>query len=334
MLWCFKASRGLSVLRSAGRQAFFLTGLTLAAPASHGMDTLSTVDDLLRQLSQAVQERNYRGRFTYEYGGALDTLEVVHVVRDGLEYERLQHLSGPSREVVRKGRPTSCVNTGGFLLRGGVFAPSAATDAGVRLNQHYHFYIRGEERVAGRVASLVQIAPKDDDRYGLTLAIDNISGLPLMWLSTSAQQKVLERLQFVELQLEPPINEQDLAPITRQYLALTPQSSPCAKSAQEPARWSLGWLPSGFVLAQVEHPQDQQEILTYTDGIASFSVFIKPVASLEGVRRGLAMRGATLALMSGFTAENKAYSLVLTGEIPPQTAQQILATIEPGKAGS
>lgn len=151
---------------------YCLLGLFFA-PALLAMDGLATVDDLLRQLSQSMQERSYKGRFTYEYGGQLDTLEIIHAVKDGVEYERLQHLSGPSREVVRKGRAVGCVNTGGYLLRGGVLSGSQVPgETPISLNQYYHFFLRGEERIAGRNASLIQIAPKDGFRYGATLAVD------------------------------------------------------------------------------------------------------------------------------------------------------------------
>lgn len=290
--------KGLLSLRYAGWQAFLLSALFICAPTSMAMDNLATVDDLLRQMSQALQERSYRGRFTYEYGGALDTLEIVHAVRDGVEYERLQHLSGPSREVVRTGRATSCINTGGLLLRGGTVSQLGAETRGagteVSLNQHYHFYLRGEERVAGRRASLIQITPKDDARYGMTLAVDQASGLLLMWLTASAQQKVLERLQFVALEVDPVISESELSALSPQHLRFGPESAPCVKTAAlAPPRWLLSWLPAGFILSQVEHPAPDQEFLTFTDGLASFTVFIKPIEKIDGARSGLAMRGAT-----------------------------------------
>ena len=63
--------------------------------------------------------RGFRGHLTYEYGGQMDSLVIVHGLNNGVEQERILHLSGPAREAVRQGRLASCVNAGSFLLRGG-----------------------------------------------------------------------------------------------------------------------------------------------------------------------------------------------------------------------
>ncbi len=291
------------------------------------MEGVATVDELLNQMSQAMQARNYKGRFTYEYGGQLDTVEIVHAVRDGVEHERLQHLSGPNRDVVRKGRPVNCVNAGGFLMRGGVFAsPHTLGNSPVSLNQHYQFFIRGEERIAGRMAAMVQIAPKDNLRYGLTLAIDKASGLPLMWLTTNVHNKVLERLQFIELQVEPKIDDKELQPGER-HLDIPTPASLCKRESLAPQRWSLGWLPPGFLLAQTEEHQGGQA-LTYTDGLASFTLRITPAQPEQKLHSGIAVRGATLALLSGFSSNGQPFNVVLTGEIPPETAQAIVSRLQ------
>ena len=64
----------------------------LFAARAYALEPLATVDDLLRQLSQSLQERGFRGHLTYEYGGQMDSLVIVHGLNNGVEQERILHL--------------------------------------------------------------------------------------------------------------------------------------------------------------------------------------------------------------------------------------------------
>jgi len=41
---------------------------------------LVTVETLLQKASKALQEKDYKGMFTYEYGSTITTVELVHMV--------------------------------------------------------------------------------------------------------------------------------------------------------------------------------------------------------------------------------------------------------------
>ncbi len=290
---------------------------------SQALEPLATVDDLLRQVSQSLQERSFRGHLTYEYGGQLDSLALVHGITNGVEQEKIVHLSGPPREAVRQGRLASCVNAGSFLLRGGLASNAEGMAAGI--NQNYQFVLRGEERIAGRQAALVQLAPKDTLRYGVTLALDKETGLPLMWLIQNAQRKILERMQFVDIQLDPKLTDSDFKAEGR-AIGVSVGKEQCFSASVRSSQWQFNWLPAGFVLAQASREQEG-EYLTFTDGLAVFSVRVDPLAPTAQRRAGAALRGATLAMVTAFSDRQQHYQLSLTGEIPPETAQAVLASI-------
>jgi sigma-E factor negative regulatory protein RseB len=63
------------------------------------------------------------------------------------------------------------------------------------------------------------------------------------------------------------------------------------------------------------------EMLMFTDGLATFSVFIEP--AVDTVPEGVAQRGATLAMMTGVEYQNKIYRVTIVGEIPVITAQRL-----------
>lgn len=300
-----------------------IAGLTLLPVWAVAVDQLETVDELLQRASTSLQEKNYRGRFTYEFGSTLETLEVVHAVKDGVEYERISHLNGAQREFIRSGREQGCVSPGGFLMRGGLMTIGGNA---VSLAQNYHFYIRGDDRIAGRQASVIQAVPKDKYRYGLTLAVDKKSGLPLMSMITAERKNALERFQFVNLEVGEPIANQLLMPIDDSFTELDSSSETCGELPQVETDWYANWLPAGFVLSHASSDR-LGEALTFTDGLASFTLFISAVGDPQTNKQGIARRGATTALMTALAHPEGAVSIVLVGEIPVGTAQQVVASV-------
>lgn len=301
---------------------FSLAAFSLNA-AGQDLNSLASVDELLERASRALQEQNYKGRFTYEFGTTMETLEVAHVVHEGVEYERITHLNGVEREFVRGGRDQGCVSTGSFLLRGGLIPQAGGA---VSLAQSYHFYIRGRDRIAGRDAQVVQAVPKDEYRYGMTLAVDSLSGLPLMSLITVSDKSAIERFQFAELEVGHDIDIATISPTGSQHAQLNGAKLPCAKLPQGESIWRAGWLPSGFVVSQITSDNDG-DALTYTDGIASFTLFIKPLSDSSSFKQGMARRGATTALMAIVPSKPHSVGVVLVGEVPFNTAQQVVSSI-------
>lgn len=297
--------------------------VALVPSQAHAVEQLETVDELLQRASKSLQEKNYQGRFTYEFGSTLETLEVIHAVIDGIEFERISHLNGVKREFLRSGRSKECVSAGGFLLRGGLISTS---NSAISLSQNYHFYIRGDERIAGREASVIQVVPKDQYRYGLTLAIDKESSLPLMSMITSERRNAIERFQFVQLNVGEPIAEQRLEPLDDQFTQLDGSGQDCGQVPRSPTEWRATWLPSGFVLSHVGQ-DDKGDALTYTDGLASFTLFISVHHDAASAKQGLARRGATTALMSVLPNPKGATSVILVGEIPTNTAQKVVSSV-------
>lgn len=303
---------------------YILSSPSLAAVA---MGEVDTVDKLLKKLSHAIRQENYRGLFTYEHGGTLDTMEIVHAVQNGAELERLQHLNGPPREFIRRGRPVDCATVSGHLLRGALLSIG---NMAISLDQNYHFYLRGDDRIAGRNAHVLQVVPKDGYRYGLTIAIDKISGLPLKSLVMTNTQKVLERFQFIELEIGKTIDPQALRPSLDKYYEVNhDKRENCEPRSIMQAQWRAVWVPHGFVPTHYSYAKREGHMLNYTDGLASFSVFVKPLIPGDVVKQGVAQRGATVALMSGLSLENRPVEVTVVGEIPAVAARRVAASMRP-----
>ncbi|SMF35790.1 sigma E regulatory protein, MucB/RseB [Alteromonadaceae bacterium Bs31] len=322
-------------------RALLFAGLTLCASSVvHAVETEPTVDRILAKLTESMRSSNYRGIFTFEHGGSLETMEVSHWVLDGIEYERYLLLNGPEQTLLRSGRRSDCESLAGRMLRGATL--SASDGKAFHFDEYYHAYFRGYERVAGRNVAIVQLVPKDNLRYGLSLAVDVESGVLLKALVMSSK-KVLERMQFVAFENEPAFTEEELADIRIEKASERACRTPLAGGdASKPAAsfdWQPAWVPLGFTLASSSHTEKDGEVHTFTDGLSSFSVFansslVPENPNIERIPRGVAQRGATLVLMDVRRIGEQFLHVTLVGEIPEYSAVRILQSIEklPGKA--
>jgi sigma-E factor negative regulatory protein RseB len=315
------------------RRTYLTTLLSLSFLFPAGLvaaqgDTAEQVNHVLKEMSTAVRELNYRGLFTYEVGGSLDTYRIVHRVDNNTEYERLQKLNGPEREVVRAGHMIDCLSRGDQLLRGVI----RSADDSSELKDNYHFYLTGDERVADRQAAIVHVVPKDNHRFGYTLAVDKKTGLPLKAMRVNTDKRVMERIQFVELTVGESISEEEVKPSSAQPRQAAHDLLQCeakndAGRDGEP-RWNAGWLPPGFVFSGQREIANGDYMQTYTDGLATFSVFVSKANTRPAIE-GRAQIGATVAYVDQRFWSDQPHSVTVVGEIPFATAQRVVAGMEP-----
>ena len=130
--------------------------------------SLPSVQTLLSKMSQDAAHVSYRGSFTYQNQTSIElqSFRVEHWIENGIEHDRFLFLNGPERLIVRDGQSVDCKAMGDELLQGS-FAQIGKTL--VKMDQLYQFEIRSQERIAGRVARVLQVIPKDPYRYGYFL---------------------------------------------------------------------------------------------------------------------------------------------------------------------
>lgn len=319
----------------------FWAGILLAlftAPLFvHAVETEPSAEKILAQLTNAMRKHNYRGVFTYEHGGSLETLDVTHAVIDGVEHERYVQLNGPEQSLALDGRAAACESLGGRMIRGATLATSNGRAVG--FNEYYHLYFKGYDRVAGRTVAVVQLLPKDNQRYGMSLGVDVESGVLLKVLIMSAKS-VLERMQFVAFEYNPQWSDEELdafvatprdSPVCGERAAIMTSKTP-TEGENPLTEWLPTWVPSGFTLASSQWTELDGLVHTYTDGLSAFSVFANPSLVPENnaaqrIPRGVAQRGATLLLMDLFRFDDTFLHVTLVGELPEASALRILRSI-------
>ena len=212
-----------------------------------------TPQEWLERMNHAFIDTDYDGIFSYYSGNDLSTLRVVHSIRDGVQHERLIHLNGAPREIIRTGNQVEFVlQPGDEILElensipSGPFAQAftTATSGG----NCYTMALHGHDRVADRDATRLDVLPRDHDRYGFHLWLDDDTGLLLRSeLVDSAGQK-LEIFQFATLKIGD-IKDSDLKPDHEDGALISHLTLDAARQATaSPAEWRAGWVPNGFTM--------------------------------------------------------------------------------------
>ncbi|HEY3698511.1 MAG TPA: MucB/RseB C-terminal domain-containing protein [Spongiibacteraceae bacterium] len=286
-------------------------------------DTAST-DTWLNRLSQSMGELNYRGVMTYSRGDHQESLRVTHGTYNGEEYERLEHLDGERREVIRHGQQLTCIQLGRRL---DLLFHRHLLKAGLSdLDPFYEVSIGEEGRVAGHRAVNLNIKPRDELRFGYRLALDYDTGLLLRSEAFDASGRVLERLQFVEVEIGQPLKKEWLGDV--QSAAKTaPDPLPIDRVIEEEQMpWKPQWLPPGFALTLAPHrPND--EALTYSDGLAVLSIFVESTTAPLPSGEGSAMQGATVAYTRPVQISTTPHLVVVVGDVPAATAKRVANSI-------
>ena len=286
--------------------------------------SLPSVQTLLKKMSQDAAHINYRGSFTYQNQTSIElqSFRIEHWVENGVEHDRFIFLNGPERVIVREGQPVDCKAMGDELLQGRI---SQIGKILVDMDDLYQFEIRGQERIAGRMARVLQVIPKDPYRYGYFLSIDEDTGLVLKSWLIDEDAHPLERYQFISLDLNPDIAQLKAQVSSHQHKAVS-DVTPCNPTeVSKPSDWRVEWVPQGFIFAGQRHLASGQTMLMYTDGLTTFSIFIEATTSF--VPEGVGKRGATLAYMSRLSVKDVVHRVSVVGEIPVAAAAKIAQNI-------
>lgn len=282
----------------------------------------------LDKMEHALRTESYEGIFTYMRGSQFDTIKVAHEYKHHEEIERLISLNGPQREMIRHGdkvifrREKSDTSDIDQMMPLGPFT-HAFNENLSQYEPFYHFAVVGTDRVAGRPTVKISITPKKDDRYGYRLWLDKKTGL-LLQSHLVNRGRVLEVFQFSRVSIGHPIKQSAFENTMKNAVAyqLSPIKHSSARQGAVKPDWRAGWLPRGFHLVSSETPNR----LLYSDGIATFSVFVDhgKASSLGELTTHM---GGTVVITRRL--KGSAQQITVVGEVPMDTAQRVADSVEP-----
>jgi sigma-E factor negative regulatory protein RseB len=298
-----------------------LLGACLAMPALAAEPAPMSAQGWLERLLAAEQQHSFQGAFVYERNGNFSTHAIWHRLEaDGQVRERLLQLDGPMQEMLRIDGQPLCVNSaqvGNVLAVPGLHgSPQSA-----QLMESYELRLLGESRVAGHVAVVVALVPRDSYRYGLELHLDQQTGLTLKSLLLNDKGQLLERFQYTQLDSTSPLSDAALQPSAD---CLAVPVLPAAVAVVSP--WHADWLPPGFsLIATQQGPFIDGAALTwlmFTDGLARISVFIEPVVDVA-VGDLHSQLGPTAVVSRSIQGAEGVVMVTVVGEVPLAAIERV-----------
>ena len=274
------------------------------------------VRDVLVAMAGNAQRVDYSGIVTLQRGSDMQIVEVSHKVVEGTATEQLSRLTGQDARVRREAHPITCLHPGQELLRAQLIPDGAACGLGAV----YEFRLGPGERIAGREALRLRVEPRDMYRYGYVFELDRDTALMLKATTFAEDQRVLEQFQFASLQVE----AQSAHATALVHEAGHPHPQENAAAETGPA-WDISWLPGGFLATDAAPVVAQRK--SYTDGLASFSVFLEPLGASIQPGEGLQREGSTVAYTRGVVLEQRPVLITVIGEIPINTARMVADSV-------
>lgn len=289
----------------------------------------ASAEALLHQMNEASQQLNYELSYILIKKNSIEPLLYRHAKRDDLHLAHLVYLSGPNREVIRRGDEVSYIEPGvdPFSIESGEMVapiiPMLKTDV-TKLSDYYDFVKLGRAREAGSPSQVIRIVPKDGERYSYVLWVDERSYLPLRADLVDRDGEVLEQYRTISYA----VNEKIFDHMSGLNDIQLPEILTLPEAAKTDSFWQVTWVPDGFKANNMNRyrmaiTDKVVESQMFTDGLFSFSVYVaeKDAMSLKGqlVRQGR-------RTLHSFVVNDKEVSVV--GDIPPSTAKRIALSVK------
>ena len=287
-----------------------------------------TAKALLHQMNEASQHLNYELSYILIKKSSIEPLVYRHAVNDDQQLAHLVYLSGPVREVIRRGNEVSYIEPGTepFTIQSGSMVapviPMINRDI-ESLNQYYDFVKVGRSREAGSTTQVLRVVPKDGLRYSYVVWVDEKTSLPLRADLLDRDGEILEQYRTISYV----VNDKIAAAMGGLNQAQLPKVLSLPEGLVSETDWQASWVPEGFKSKELSRYQmaatdKMVESQLFSDGLFSFSVYIadKDEHSLKGqlVRQG---RRTLHSLVIG----DREVSVV--GDIPPATAKRIAQSV-------
>jgi sigma-E factor negative regulatory protein RseB len=318
------------MMRRAGLHGLWLF-VCLVASSAHAAQ--GVVAAWLADLHRAPLHHAYQGTLVISVDDQMATAQIAHGVMAGQVVERVDVLTGEARTTFRRGdqvitvspQTKTWVSEQRYDL--GVF-PALDGRLAQSVDGHYRLQLLPDDRIAGRLAHVVEVVPEDGWRWGYRIWRDAATGLMLKQQTVDPDKAVvLEQSAFTALE----------TPATFVNATLKAQMQPkpgytvheLRTRLVDVAQWGLRLQDAvpGFVPLRAQLPAEQTSPLAgkplqwvFSDGLASVSVFYEPLqaGALASAERAI-RQGATHTLLR----EQPAVRLTLVGEVPLKTLQRM-----------
>jgi len=287
---------------------------------------------LLRQMATAARELNYSGTFIYKHGSQIETSRIWHLTDSTGDYERVETLDGPPREIVRANEEVTCFYPRAKTAKVEKWSaarrfPAVVSEQLSAIVSNYSVRKGALARVAGHDCQIAVLEPRDSLRYGHVFCAELKTGLPLRATTVNERNEPVEMFAFTQVQIGGSIPREQLRPSYDAYAPGWKLDQPQAVSNSEPElRWTVLNRPAGFrkVLALTRNIQGKSAAqIVFSDGLAAVSVFIEPAIAGARASQEFTHQGA----INIFIRPHAGYVVTALGEAPASTVMQFANTV-------
>jgi sigma-E factor negative regulatory protein RseB len=319
-----------------------LLGLLGAAGAAQAAAGPAANDGVawLKKMATASRQLNYSGTIVYQHRNHVETSRVVHYVNAaGGEFEKLETLDGPPREVIRSNDQVICYlpaaktvlieernrNTRNF--------PALVPESLGGINESYQVRKEEVDRVADHDCQWIALVPRDHLRYGRRFCAELGSGLPLRAQTLNDKGERVESFAFTQVTIGGAFNRDRVkskyAEKSRaQHWRIDRSGFSPAAATPADTGWVLTTRLPGFrklmeAKRSIGGRSGAVSQIVFSDGLAAVSVFIEPMPR-EQPAPSLTYQGA----VNIYKRPHGNHIVTVLGEAPAATIMQIANTLE------
>jgi sigma-E factor negative regulatory protein RseB len=309
-----------------------------AWPSAESAVQSKNINDWLMRMHEASKRRTYVGTFVVSAGANMSSAKIWHVCDGEQQVELVESLTGAPRSVFRHNDLVMTFVPEQKILRKekreslGMF-PDLLKSADSRIADFYEAKHDGVGRVAGVDADIVRLIPKDNLRFGYRIWVEKKNGLVVKLQTLSSQAQVLEQAAFSELQIGAPVKMDYLLQMMNKVEGYRVEQQSLVKTTATAEGWRLSSPIAGFMpMSCYKRPSSSASTAsandalqcTFSDGLASASLFVEPYDAQRHDRESSMALGATHTM----TRKLGAHWLTVVGEVPTTTLQLFANALE------
>jgi sigma-E factor negative regulatory protein RseB len=324
---------GFSILKVLGKGIIPVIGLLISGVGQAGSEPEPVGESLslLSRLSHAAHDQSYRGTYVVQRGSEMESSKILHARIHGEELTRIEVLDGRPREITRDGKETRCYYPVQHKIRieKGYTRHLFPALIEVPYEQYLRYYDVsqvGMNRVAGRECRRILLRARDRQRFDHEFCADVDTDLILKAVTYDQHHEPLETLLFTEVSEDDPMSAELLKPTYPDSIQWKKVFFPPPVADHLSYQWDIQALPPGFSkilqmsIQSTAVPGAPFEHLVFSDGLSSFSVFIRPLQG-EGFRPVQArIQSSALSYYSGTVGQHR---IVVVGEVPQEVVTAI-----------
>ncbi len=296
----------------------------------------------LTRIQKAPAQRSFQGTFVVHAGGSMSSARMTHYLAGKSQYELIESLNGQARQVFRHDDliqtlwPQQRVALVEKREKLGSF-PALLESGSLRMLEFYELRVVGIERIAGRIADVLSVTPRDGLRFAVRLWSDKETGLLLREDVIDSNGNLLESSSFSDVSIGiQPQPEAFLAAMkkTEGYRVVRPTFSATELESE-------GWVqretvPGFHRVSCIKRPlfnageadsaaNGLQVLQTiFSDGLTYVSVFIEPYNAERHSNPVLTSIGATHTLMN----KHGDWWITVVGDVPHATLRAFSKAVE------